>query len=119
MCIRDRAAPAQQVAAELFDELLEARLALGAGRFLVRLGNRRTDGQEVAAEQRQCLDFDVLIALQSLELARQPVEPLGDGRLTLIARVRRQPGRQCRRDDRRLGHALLGGQFVQTLRVLG
>jgi hypothetical protein len=52
------------VAAELFDELLEARLALGAGRFLVRFGHRRADRQEVAHEQRQRLDLDVLVALQ-------------------------------------------------------
>ncbi|MDT4876515.1 hypothetical protein FQZ97_1119520 [compost metagenome] len=87
------------MAAKLFDELLEARLALGPGRVLVGFGHWRADGQEVADKQRQRLDLDVLVALQPLELARQPIEPLGDGRLALIARIRRQPGRQCRRDD--------------------
>jgi hypothetical protein len=54
--VAHQAAPAQ-VAAKLLDELLEARLALGAGRVLVRLGNRRADGQEVADEQRQRFDL--------------------------------------------------------------
>ena len=75
------------MAAELFDELLEARLALGAGRFLVCFGDRCADGQEVADEQRQRFDLDVLVALQPLELARETVQPLGDGGLPLVARV--------------------------------
>ena len=63
--VAHEAAAAQQVAAKLFDELLEARLALGAGRFLMRFGNRRADGQEVADEQRQRFDLDVLVTLQA------------------------------------------------------
>src|SRR3546814_20852281 len=38
--VAHQAAPAQQVAAQLFNELLEARLALGAGGLLVSLGDR-------------------------------------------------------------------------------
>ncbi|MNY39288.1 hypothetical protein D3C86_1739650 [compost metagenome] len=51
------------MAAELFDELLEARLALGPGRLLMRLGHRRAHRQEVTDEQRQRFDLDVLVAL--------------------------------------------------------
>ncbi|KAG0957497.1 hypothetical protein G6F31_012471 [Rhizopus arrhizus] len=91
--VTHEAAPAQQVAAELFDELLEARLALGAGRVLVGLGNRRADREVVADEQRQRLDGDVLVTLHALGLARQPIQPLGDGRFALVGRVRRQPRR--------------------------
>lgn len=67
--ITHQTAPAQQVSAKLFDELLETRFALGAGRVLVRFGHRRAHRQEVAHEQRQRLYFDVLVALQLLELA--------------------------------------------------
>ena len=67
--VAHQAAPAQQVAAQLFDELLEAGLALGACRVLMRFGNRRADGQEVADEQRQRFDLDVLITLQPFGLA--------------------------------------------------
>ena len=87
--VTHQTAPAHKVAAQLFDELLEPRLAMRAGRLLMRFGNRRADGQEVANEQRQRFDLDVLVALQALGLARQPIQPLGDGRLALVARVRR------------------------------
>ena len=66
--VAHQTAPAQQMAAELFDELLEACLALGASRFLMGLGNRRADGEEVADEQRQRFDLDVLVALQAFDL---------------------------------------------------
>lgn len=101
--VAHQAAPAHQMAAELFDELLEACLALRAGGFLMGFGNRRANRQEVADEQRQRFYLDVLVALQPLELARQSIQPLCNGRLTLVARIRRQPGRQRRRDDGRLG----------------
>jgi hypothetical protein len=80
---------AQQMAAKLFDELGETRLALSACRILMRLRHRGTHGQEVTNEQRQRLDLDGLVALQALELAREPVQPLGDRRLTLVARIGR------------------------------
>jgi hypothetical protein len=82
--VAHQAAAAQQVAAQLFNELLEACFALGARRVLVGLGNRRADRQVVADEQRQRFDLDVLVALQALGLARQAIEPLGDGRLALV-----------------------------------
>src|SRR3546814_10762145 len=69
--VAHQAAPAQQVAAQLFNELLEARLALGAGGLLVSLGDWCADREVVADEQRQRLDLDVLVALQALGLARQ------------------------------------------------
>ena len=52
-------------------------------------GNRGADGQEVADEQRQCFDLDVLVALHALGLPRQAIEPLGDGRLALVASIGR------------------------------
>jgi hypothetical protein len=76
--VAHQAAPAQQVAAQLFNELLEARLALGAGGLLVRLGDWCADREVVADEQRQRLDLDVLVALQALGLARQAIKALGD-----------------------------------------
>ncbi|KAG1605525.1 hypothetical protein G6F45_014162 [Rhizopus arrhizus] len=85
--VTHEAAPAQQVAAELFAELLEARLALGAGRVLVGFWHRRADGQEIADEQRQRFDLDVLVALHAFGLPRQSIQPLGNGGLTLVARI--------------------------------
>ena len=108
-----------EVAAKLLGELLESRLALRAGRVLVRFGNRRADGEVVADEQRQRFDGDVLIALHALGLARQPIQSLGDGCLALVGRVRRQPGRQGGGDDAGFGHAFLGGQFIEPLGVFG
>ena len=75
------------MAAELFDELLEAGLALGAGRILMGFGNGRADGQEVADEQRQRFDLDVLVALQVFGLPRQAIQPLGNGGLALVAGI--------------------------------
>ncbi|HIH4893261.1 TPA: hypothetical protein ACYSB0_005315 [Citrobacter freundii] len=66
--IAHQAPAAQQVAAKLFDKLLETRLALGAGCVLMGFGNRCADGEEVADEQRQRLDLDVLVALQAFGL---------------------------------------------------
>jgi hypothetical protein len=57
------------VAAQLFNELLEACFALGAGGLLVRLGDWRADREVVANEQRQRLNLDVLVALHALGLA--------------------------------------------------
>ena len=116
--ITHQAAPAQQMAPELFDELLEAGLALSAGRILMRFRHGRAHREEVADEQRQRFDLDVLVALQAFDLPLQAIQSLGDGGLALVACVRRQPGRQRRRDDGRLGHAFLGGQFFQALGVL-
>ncbi len=53
--VAHRAAATQQVTAQLFDELLEARLALRARRILMGFGHRRADGQVVADKQRQRL----------------------------------------------------------------
>ena len=50
---------------------------------------------------------------------REAIKALGDGRLALVGRVRRQPGRQGSGDDAGLGHAFLGGQFIEPLGVLG
>ena len=117
--VTHEASPAQQVATKLLHELLEARFALGARCLLVRLGNRHADREVVADEQRQRFDGDVLVALHTLGLARQAIQPLGDGRLALVGGIGRQPGRQGGSDDAGFGHAFLGGQFVEPLGVLG
>lgn len=67
--IPHQAAPAQQMATELFDELLEAGLALGASGVLVGLWYGRAHREEIADEQRQCFDGNVLVALQALGVA--------------------------------------------------
>ncbi|MOA28512.1 hypothetical protein D3C78_1494600 [compost metagenome] len=107
------------MAGKLFDELSEARFALGLGGFLMSFRHGRAHREEIAYEQRQGFDLDVLVALQAFKLARQPVQPLGCRRLALVTRVRRQPGGQRRSNNGRLGHAFLGGQFVKALGVLG
>src|SRR3989338_8446951 len=65
----NQATPALQVPTQLLHELGEAKLALGTGCVLMSLGNWRADGEVVADIERQSLDQDVLVALQSLELA--------------------------------------------------
>ena len=89
--VAHQAAAPQQVAAKLLGELLEARLALRACRVLVRLGNRSAHGQVVADEQRQRFDGDVLVALHAIGLAREAIQPLGNGRLALVGGIGRQP----------------------------
>ena len=79
---------------------------LGAGRVLMGFGHRRADGQEVADEQRQRFDLDVLVALHALGLPRQAIQPLGNRGFALVARVGRQPGRQGSGNDAGLRHAL-------------
>ena len=71
--VAHQAAATQQVAAQLFDELLEARLTLSTSRILMGFGHRRTDGQVVADEQRQRFDLDALVTLQPLSLPRQAI----------------------------------------------
>lgn len=66
--VLDQAVPAQQMPAELFDELLEARPPLRTCRILMGFGHRRADRQKVAHVERQRLDQDVLVALQFVEL---------------------------------------------------
>ena len=85
--VLDQAAPAQQMPAKLFDELLEACAALSARRLLMRLRHRGADGEEVAHVERQRLDQDILIPLQLIELARQAIQPFGDGGFALVAGV--------------------------------
>ena len=67
--ITDQAAPPQQMSTKLFNELLKASFALGAGRILMRFWHWCAHRQEVAHEQRQGLYLNVLIALQLFELA--------------------------------------------------
>lgn len=86
--VAHQTAATQQVTAQLLDELLEARLALGAGRVLVGFWHWRADGQEIADEQRQRFDLDVLVALQAFGLPRQSIQPLGNSGLTLVASIR-------------------------------
>lgn len=81
--------------------------------------NRRAGREVIADEQRERFDGDALVTLHALGLARQAIKALGDGRLTLVGRVRRQPGRQSGSDDAGLGHAFLGGQFIEPPGVLG
>ncbi|MCY1563251.1 hypothetical protein D9M68_1007640 [compost metagenome] len=75
------------MAPQLLDELGEAQLALRARRLLMGFRHRRADCQVVAHVERDGLDQDVLVALQALELARQPVQALGHGHLALLARL--------------------------------
>ncbi|MNJ78204.1 hypothetical protein D3C77_758890 [compost metagenome] len=51
----------------------------------MRLGHRCADREVVTHVQRHGLDQDVLVALQTLELARQLVQALGHGHLALLA----------------------------------
>ena len=66
--VAHQTAATQEVATELLDELLEARLALRFGCLLMRLRHGCADGQEVAHKQGQRLDLDGLVAFETLEL---------------------------------------------------
>ncbi len=61
--VAHQAASAHQVTAELFDELLEARLALRSGCVLMGFRNRCADRQEIADEQRQVVGCRLLFGL--------------------------------------------------------
>jgi len=58
-------ATAQQVAAQLFNELLKTRFPLRPRRVLIGFGNRRADGQVIADIQRQRFNQDGLVTLPS------------------------------------------------------
>nr|ALP00396.1 Orf1 [Pseudomonas putida] len=116
--VLDQTAPAQQVAAELFDELFEAGAPLRARRHLMCFGNGRADSQEVAHVQRHRLDQDVLVAFELVVLAREAVQSLADRGLALVATVGREERGQRGGNDRRLGQALHRGQLVEAARVV-
>lgn len=66
--VAHQAAPTHQVTSKLLGELLEARLALGAGSLLVRFENRRAGREVIADEQRERFDGDALVTLHALGL---------------------------------------------------
>ena len=82
-----------EVAAELVDKLIEARTSLSAGDGLMRFWNWGRYRQRVANEQRDGFDQDGLVALQAIELMRQPIEPRDDRGVAPVGAVRRQVGR--------------------------
>lgn len=86
----DQAAPALDVAGQLFDELGIAGTALGAHGLLLTLWYREGHGQVVAHVQGDGLDQHALVAFQTVELPREAVQALGQGRLPLVLAVWRK-----------------------------
>lgn len=86
----DQAAPALDVASQLLDELCIAGAALGAHGLLLVFWYRQRHGQVVAQVQGHGLDQHALVAFETVELARQAIQALGQGRLPLVVAVRRK-----------------------------
>ena len=70
-----QAAPALDVAGELFDELGITGSALGSSCVLLAFGHGQGNRQEVTDVQRHRFDQNALIPLQAVKLARPSSTP--------------------------------------------
>ena len=82
---------------------------------LVLFGKRRVDGEHVPNEQSEALELDMAVALDPLELARDPVEPDRELLLELARAAAVEEGGERRRKDRGLGRARRGGERFEAL----